>query len=113
MRHRRIGMPPGTPPPPRASTLAMTAFAPLRVPIVLPGRLGRRIDALAGEMMTAPGVLVDFAQPRGEAALVAPGSVSWRVFKNPVSLAIGGVAAVLLELAEPGVRDGVWQHSTF
>ena len=28
-------------------------------------------------------------------------SVSWRVFKNPVALFIGGVAAVILELAEP------------
>jgi uncharacterized protein (DUF2236 family) len=34
------------------------------------------------------------------------------VFKNPVTLFIGGVGAVLLELAEPRVRDGVWGHST-
>ncbi|MET0351581.1 MAG: oxygenase MpaB family protein [Rhizobacter sp.] len=35
------------------------------------------------------------------------------MFKNPVSVFIGGVAAVLLELAEPGVRSGVWLHSSF
>jgi uncharacterized protein (DUF2236 family) len=35
------------------------------------------------------------------------------VFKNPLSLFIGGVAAVILELAEPSVRSGVWDHSTF
>jgi uncharacterized protein (DUF2236 family) len=35
------------------------------------------------------------------------------VFRNPVTLFVGGVAAVILELAEPGVRDGVWQHSSF
>lgn len=56
---------------------------------------------------------VDFSAPAGEAALVAPDSVSWRVFKNPVSLFIGGVAAVLLEFAEPKVRSGVWDHSSF
>jgi uncharacterized protein (DUF2236 family) len=39
--------------------------------------------------------------------------VSWRVFKNPVALYIGGIAAVLLELAEPRVRTGVWEHTTF
>jgi uncharacterized protein (DUF2236 family) len=39
--------------------------------------------------------------------------VSWRVFANPISLFIGGVAAVLLELAEPSVRSGVWDHSSF
>lgn len=58
-------------------------------------------------------VRFDFAQPQGEAALAAPDSVSWRVFKNPLSLFIGGVAAVILELAEPRVRTGVWDHTTF
>ena len=56
---------------------------------------------------------VDFAVPAGEAGLVTPQSVSWRVFRNPVAVAIGGVAAVLLELGEPRVRAGVWEHSDF
>jgi uncharacterized protein (DUF2236 family) len=56
---------------------------------------------------------VDFLRPAGEAALAAPESVSWRIFKNPVALYIGGIAAVLLELAEPRVRSGVWDHTTF
>jgi uncharacterized protein (DUF2236 family) len=72
------------------------------------------LDAAARGLLQAPGVpSVDFSRPRGEAALVAPNSVSWQVFKNPVSLAIGGVAAVILELAEPAVRSGVWEHTTF
>jgi uncharacterized protein (DUF2236 family) len=74
------------------------------------GRIGRA----AGEMMaTAPGLTLDFRKPPGEHALLPADSVSWRIFKNPVTLFIGGVTAVLLELAEPGVRDGVWQHSSF
>ncbi|MDG2535508.1 oxygenase MpaB family protein [Sphingomonas sp. HITSZ_GF] len=82
--------------------------------LTLPEPLLRRIGAAASEMMgSAPGMDFDFAAPAGEPALVSADSVSWRVFKNPVSLFIGGVAAVLLELAEPGVRDGVWQHSSF
>jgi uncharacterized protein (DUF2236 family) len=56
---------------------------------------------------------VDFAAPAGEPALAAPDSVSWRVFKNPVALFVGGVSAVILELAEPRVRTGVWEHSSF
>jgi uncharacterized protein (DUF2236 family) len=56
---------------------------------------------------------VDFLQPAGEPALAAADSVSWRVFKNLVALYIGGIAAVLLELAEPRVRSGVWDHTTF
>lgn len=91
----------------------MTSLFPHAGPIALPGRLGRRIDALAAQMMAPPGTTIDFAQPRGEPALASPDSISWRVFKNPVTLFVGGVAAVLLELAEPRVRDGVWDHSTF
>jgi uncharacterized protein (DUF2236 family) len=56
---------------------------------------------------------LDFSQPAGEAALVSPNSVSWRVFKNPLSLFIGGVTAVIMELAEPRVRTGVWEHTSF
>ena len=56
---------------------------------------------------------VDFSSPPGEPALVGPDSVSWRIFKNPVTLFIGGVAAVILEFAEPRVRTGVWDNTSF
>lgn len=59
------------------------------------------------------GMEVDFAAPPGEPALAPRDGVSWRIFANPVSLFVGGVAAVLLELAEPSVRSGVWDHSSF
>jgi len=76
--------------------------------------IGRRLDATAHRMLQPPGSFpVDFTEPKGEPALAAPDSVSWRIFKNPVSLFVGGVAAVILELAEPGVREGVWRHSAF
>jgi len=69
--------------------------------------LTRRLAAEAGRPD------IDFLNPKGEAALVPADSVSWRVFKNPVALFVGGIAAVLLELAEPRVRTGVWEHSSF
>lgn len=59
------------------------------------------------------GMAFDFSQPAGEAALAPHDGVSWQLFANPVSLFVGGVAAVLLELAEPSVRSGVWDHSSF
>lgn len=75
--------------------------------------LGRLCEG-AGELMSPPpGLEFDFSKPQGEAALVDADSVSWRIFKNPVALFIGGVAAVILELAEPSVRSGVWDHSSF
>ncbi len=60
-----------------------------------------------------PGMAFDYTQPAGEPALVAADSITWRVFKNPVAQFIGGAAAVILQLAEPSVRTGVWDHSTF
>jgi uncharacterized protein (DUF2236 family) len=39
--------------------------------------------------------------------------MAWRVHANPFVLAVGGIAAVVLELAEPRVRAGVWDHSNF
>ena len=74
----------------------------------------RNLDRLLRDHIAPPpGMSVDFTAPAGAPALFAPDSVSWRVMKNPVALIIGGVAAVILELAEPRVRTGVWEHTTF
>lgn len=81
-------------------------------PLHLPALLQRQIDATARTMLAA-GIPFDFSQPIGEGALVPYDSLSWRIFKNPLTLFIGGVTAVLLELAEPRVRHGVWDHSSF
>jgi len=83
---------------------------PLRLPRLLQDALER---VNAGLYQPAGREHEDFTRPPGEAALMAPDSVSWTVFKNPVVLFIGGVAAVVLELAEPHVRTGVWEHSAF
>lgn len=71
------------------------------------------LDTLRELMRPPAGMACDFSQPAGEPALAPHDGVSWRVFANPVSLFVGGVAAVLLELAEPSVRSGVWDHSGF
>lgn len=75
----------------------------------------RNLDRLLRDYIAPPPGLrpVDFAAPEGAAALFEPDSVSWRVMKNPVALVVGGFAAVILELAEPRVRSGVWDHTTF
>jgi len=76
-------------------------------------RLKSRLDQAAQDFLRLDRTGVDFTKPPGAPALAPPDSVSWRVFKNPVSLFIGGVAAVILELAEPRVRTGVWEHTGF
>ena len=82
--------------------------------IRLPSTLQRRLEAASIRLLRpAEGPTIDFAKPFGAPALVAPDSISWRIFKNPVALLVGGIAAVILELAEPTVRTGVWEHSNF
>ena len=72
-----------------------------------------RLDRAAQRFLTPGGVGFDFSTPAGEAALAPADGVSWRVFKNPLTLFIGGVSAVLMEFADPRVRAGVWNHSRF
>ena len=82
-------------------------------PLTLPFGLQKRVERLASELLQPAGMAFDFTVPPGELALAGADSVSWQVFRNPVSLFVGGVAAVILELAEPRVRSGVWEHSSF
>ena len=83
-------------------------------PFSLPFGLQGWIEAEADAFLRPAGVPpVDFTAPAGGPGLVGPRSVAWQVFRNPVSLFVGGVAAVVLELAEPRVRAGVWEHSSF
>jgi uncharacterized protein (DUF2236 family) len=82
-------------------------------PILLPWPLRSGLEAATRALFDLGDHSADFLRPAGEAALVSPDSVSWRVFKNPFSLFIGGIAAVIMEFAEPRVRTGVWEHTTF
>ena len=76
--------------------------------------LQRGLDRFARQLLFPDGkASTNFSSPLGEQALTPPDSVSWKIFKNPLSLFVGGVAAVILEFAEPRVRAGVWQHSNF
>jgi uncharacterized protein (DUF2236 family) len=65
------------------------------------------------EMTSYLGWKIEFGQPVGEPAYLHPGSVAWRIHKNPVAMGVGGVAAVLLEFADPRIRSGVWDHSIY
>jgi uncharacterized protein (DUF2236 family) len=56
---------------------------------------------------------IDFRNPPGEPAGLEPDSMHWKVYKNPVAMAVGGVAAVLLEFADARIRSGVWDHSIY
>lgn len=84
-----------------------------RLPVVGPARVRleetlRRLSEPAGV-----GLDVDYLEPKGDPGIFGPESLAWRVHANGVTMFVGGVAAVLLELAEPRVRSGVWNHTDF
>ena len=86
----------------------------MTTPISLPWPLQSSLEAAARTLLdSSDRSSIDFSRPVDEAALVSPNSVSWRVFKNPLALFIGGVTAVIMEIAEPRVRTGLWEHTTF
>jgi uncharacterized protein (DUF2236 family) len=89
-----------------------------RAPIRLPAVVRRAFERQLLRLLVAPGetsaaYTADFLLPAHEAALAPSDGVSWRVFGNALSMFVGGVAAVVLELAEPRVRSGVWDHTSF
>ena len=57
-------------------------------PIVLPWPLQSSLEAAAARVLLEPTdrSRIDFSRPIGEPALLSPHSVSWCVFKNPLSL---------------------------
>src|SRR5258706_6034968 len=83
------------------------------IPIIrLPRSMQLSLESTAQALLQPPGGRrIDFSRPLGEAALVPPDSTSWRILKNPIALLVGGMAAVILELAEPAVPTGVLEHS--
>ena len=82
--------------------------------IRLPHVLESRLESLSAALLQpAEGRRIDFTQPPGEASFAAADSLSWRIFKNPIALLVGGITAVILELADPAVRTGVWNYSSF
>ena len=50
---------------------------------------------------------------RSDTALFPPDSMIWRVHGDVVSMMVGGVSALLLQMLHPAVLAGVWDHSNF
>jgi len=50
---------------------------------------------------------------RSDTALFPPDSMIWRVHGDVVSMTVGGVSALLLQMLHPAVLAGVWDHSNF
>jgi uncharacterized protein (DUF2236 family) len=75
----------------------------------------RRLEKMLPNLTEPPpGVPpINYLEPAGDPGIFGPDSVTWRVLSNPASVFIGGITAVIFELAEPRVRSGVWDHTDF
>jgi ER-bound oxygenase mpaB/B'/Rubber oxygenase, catalytic domain len=83
-------------------------------PIILPRPLRSSLEAAVRALLERATGLLSISRNRpASPRWCRPIPFSWRIFKNPLSLFIGGVTAVIMELAEPRVRTGVWEHTTF
>jgi uncharacterized protein (DUF2236 family) len=83
------------------------------VPLLKSAR--RRLETMLPSLIEPPSDVapINYLEPAGDPGIFGPDSVTWRVLSNPASVFIGGVTAVLFELAEPRVRSGVWDHTDF
>ncbi|MGH7819619.1 MAG: oxygenase MpaB family protein, partial [Candidatus Binatia bacterium] len=78
------------------------------------GSARREFEQAIRRLTDPPGApQIDYDNPAGDPGIFGPDSMAWRVHRNGATLFIGGVAAVLLELGEPRVRSGVWDHTDF
>lgn len=68
----------------------------------------RRITALFNDAASGERPILRRAD-----ALFAPDSVAWRVNGDIVTMMIGGVSGLLLQMLHPTVLAGVWDHSDF
>jgi len=50
---------------------------------------------------------------RCDDGLFGPGSVAWKVHGDVMTMMVGGVAALLMQMLHPAVLAGVWDHSNF
>jgi uncharacterized protein (DUF2236 family) len=88
----------------------MPATTPDRLPFLRPAKsvlVGqvRRVfnDTARGERPVQP----------SENALFASDSVTWRVHRDVVTMMIGGISSLMLQMLHPAVLAGVWDHSNF
>jgi uncharacterized protein (DUF2236 family) len=54
-----------------------------------------------------------FGGPPGDPGLTGPGSMSWELHSDVAAIAIGGVAAIVMEILHPSVMAGVQDLSSY
>jgi uncharacterized protein (DUF2236 family) len=81
------------------------------IPIPVPGR-DRLLRLLTRALPFGEGRELPLHDPTPDLGLFGPGSVTWRVMREPL-LILGGGRALLLQAAHPLVAQGAIDHSTY
>ena len=84
-----------------------------RVPFLNAAR--RRLEEMLPNLTEPPSGVppINYLEPAGDPGIFGPDSVTWRVLSNPASVFIGGITAVIFELAEPACAPGCGTTRTF
>ncbi len=71
--------------------------------------LGKRIKHLTGSTHSPD----SFKSPVGDAGLLGPDSMPWRVHADFTSMMVGGLSSLMLQALHPRALAAVWDHSNF
>ena len=86
------------------------------LPTLLPNTVERSIkDAITDKVVMLFNDRSHGEKPvaRRSDGLFGQGSVTWRVHGDVMSMMVGGIAGLLLQMLHPSVLAGVWDHSNF
>ncbi len=86
---------------------SVSRLLPLNPAETVRRRLAREVHAVFHSSADEPRVM------RSPEALIASGSVAWRVHGDVTTMMDGGIAALLLQMLHPAALAGVWDHSDF
>ncbi len=71
--------------------------------------LGERIKELTGSVHSPD----SFKTPAGDAGLLGPDSMPWRVHAHFMGMMVGGLSSLMLQALHPRALAAVWDHSNF
>ncbi len=84
-----------------------------KIPFQSPTRFARQ--AIIGRVRAVFNDQAQGEKPviRSPNSLFGPGTVIWRVHGDVITMMVGGISALLLQMLHPAVLGGVWDHSDF
>lgn len=93
----------------KPSELPLICDALTHMPSSVRQFVGARIKQLTGSVHSPD----SFKFPVGDAGLLGPDSMPWRVHAHFTSMMVGGLSSLMLQALHPRALAAVWDHSNF